>query len=51
MSHIVPCIRHSGQAFSATKLERDWNEKMEQINEKYNLDYYSSSESDSESES
>ena len=33
------------------KLEREWNEEMEQLNDKYNLDYYSSSESDSESES
>ena len=29
------------------KLEKEWNEKMEHLNEKYNLDYYSSSESDS----
>ena len=33
------------------KLEREWNEKMEWLNDKYNLDYYSSSEPDSESES
>ena len=32
------------------KLEREWNEKMKQLNNKYNLDYYSSSESDSEFE-
>ena len=32
------------------KLEREWNKRMEQLNDKYNLDYYSSSESDSESE-
>ena len=31
------------------KLEREWNEKMKQLNNKYNLDYYSSSESDAES--
>ena len=29
------------------KLEREWNEKMEFLSEKCNLDYYSSSESDS----
>ena len=33
------------------KLEREWNERIEQLNDKYNLDYYSSSESESESES
>ena len=33
------------------KLEKEWNERMECLNNKYNLDYYSSSESDSESES
>ena len=32
------------------KLEKEWNEKMEHFNEKYNLDYYSSSESDSDFE-
>ena len=32
------------------KLETEWNEKMEHLNEKYNLDYYSSSESDSDFE-
>ena len=32
------------------KLEREWNEKMECLNDKYNLDYYSSSVSDSEPE-
>ena len=34
-----------------TKLEKEWNEKMEHLNEKYNLDYYSSSDSDSDFES
>ena len=29
------------------RLRREWDEKMECLNEKYNLDYYSSSESDS----
>ena len=33
------------------KLEREWNERMEQLNDKFNLYYYSCSESDSESES
>ena len=33
------------------KLQREWNEKMEQLNNKYNLDYYSNSDSDSESKS
>ena len=32
------------------KLEKEWNEKMEHLNDKYNLDYYSSSESDSKPE-
>ena len=32
------------------KLEKEWNEKMECLNDKYNLDYYSSSRSDPESE-
>ena len=26
------------------KLEKEWNERMEHLNDKYNLDYYSSSE-------
>ena len=29
------------------KLEKEWNEKLECLNKKYNLDYYSSSESGS----
>ena len=32
------------------RLRREWDEKMEFLNEKYNLDYYSSSESDSDFE-
>ena len=32
------------------KLRREWEEKIEQLNEKYKLDYYSSSDSDSDSE-
>ena len=32
------------------RLRREWEEKMECLNEKYNLDYYSSSESDSDFE-
>ena len=32
------------------KLEKEWNERMEHLNDKCNLDYYSSSESNSESE-
>ena len=32
------------------KLEKEWNEKMEHLNSKYNLDYYSNSESDSDFE-
>ena len=32
------------------RLRREWDEKMEHLNEKYNLDYYSSSESDSDFE-
>ena len=31
-------------------LRREWEEKIEWLNEKYNLDYYSSSESESKSE-
>ena len=30
------------------KLEKEWNEGMEHLNDKYNLDYYSTFESDSE---
>ena len=33
------------------KLEREWNDRMEHLNDKYSLDYYSSSESNSECES
>ena len=33
------------------KLEKEWNERMECLNEKYNLDYYSGSKSDSDCES
>ena len=33
------------------KLENEWNARMEHLNDKYNLYYYSSSESGSESES
>ena len=32
------------------KLEREWEERIEHLNEKYKLDYYLSSESDSDSE-
>ena len=32
------------------KLEREWNESVEQLNDEYSLDCYSSSESDSEFE-
>ena len=32
------------------RLRREWDEKMECLNEKYNLDYYSSLESDSDFE-
>ena len=32
------------------RLRREWDEKMECLNAKYNLDYYSSSESDSDFE-
>ena len=32
------------------KLEMEWNERMECLKDKYNLDYYSSSESNSESQ-
>ena len=32
------------------RLRREWDEKMEFLNEKYGLDYYSSSESDSDVE-
>ena len=32
------------------RLRREWDEKMEHLNEKYNLDYYSTSESDSDFE-
>ena len=32
------------------KLEKEWNERMEHLNKKYNIDYYSSSESDSDFE-
>ena len=32
------------------RLQQEWNKKMEHQNEKYNLDYYSSSESDSDFE-
>ena len=32
------------------KLEKEWNERMEHLNDKYNLHYYSSSELESESE-
>ena len=32
------------------RLQRIWEEKIERLNEKYNLDYYSSSESDSDSD-
>ena len=31
-------------------LQKEWNEKMEHLNEKYHLDYYSSSKSDSDFE-
>ena len=33
------------------KLEKEWNERMEGLHKKHNLDYYSSSESDSDFES
>ena len=33
------------------KSEKEWNERMEHLNDKYNLDYYSSSESEFEYES
>ena len=36
--------------FQQYKLEKEWNERMEHLNDKYNLDYYSSSESKSEFE-
>ena len=32
------------------KLRKEWEERIERLNEKYNLDYYSSSESDTNSE-
>ena len=32
------------------RLRKEWDEKMECLNEKYNLDYYSSSESNSDFE-
>ena len=32
------------------KLEKEWNEKVKCLNKKYSLDYYSSSESDSDIE-
>ena len=32
------------------KLKKEWNEKMECLNEKYTLDYYSSSKSESDFE-
>ena len=32
------------------KMEKDRNERLEFLNEKYNLDYYSDSDSDSDSE-
>ena len=32
------------------KLQNEWEERIERLNEKYNLDYYSSSESDSDSD-
>ena len=35
---------------SRSSWREEWNEKMECLNEKYNLDYYSSSESDSDFE-
>ena len=35
---------------SRSGCKKEWNEKLECLNEKYNLDYYSSSESDSDFE-
>ena len=35
--------------FEQIRLRREWEEKIEHLNEKYNLGYYSSSESDSNS--
>ena len=32
------------------RLQKEWEEKIERLNEKYNLDYYSSLESDSDSD-
>ena len=39
-----------GRYSEQIRLRREWNEKMEYLNEKYNLDYYSSSESNSDFE-
>ena len=32
------------------KFKKEWNERMECLNKKYNIDYYSSSEPDSDFE-
>ena len=32
------------------RLQKEWEERIKRLNEKYNLDYYSSSESDSDSD-
>ena len=49
-----PCCQHTydiPDRFSQQiKLEKEWNEKMECLKSKYNLDYYSSSKSDSDFE-
>ena len=36
-----------GRYLQQIRLQKEWNKKMEHLNEKTNLDYYSSSESDS----
>ena len=48
---------HNSQSFDVpdrydeqTKLRKEWEERIERFNEKYSLDYYSSSESDIDSE-
>ena len=49
-SRFSPAYGISDRFSQQLRLEREWNEKMEQLNDKYNLDYFSSSESDFESE-
>ena len=41
----------STEDWNGNRQDKEWNERVECLNDKYNLDYYSSSGSNSESES